>query len=54
MKFLVMLWAVVEVLQLFVIGLLLVNQRKLQRQLAEGLYFSSERPAPRSITEDGN
>jgi hypothetical protein len=46
------LWAGVEVLQIFVIGLLLVNQRKLQRQLAEGQYFSQH--APRSITEDNN
>ena len=47
-----MLWAGVEVLQLFVIGLLLVNQRKLQRRLAEGQYFSQR--APRSITEESN
>ncbi len=53
MRFLVMLWAGVEVLQLFVIGMLLVNQRKLQRRLAEGYYFA-ERPAPRSITEESN
>jgi hypothetical protein len=52
MKFLVMLWAGVEVLQLFIIGVLLVNQRKLQRRLEEGHYFA-ERP-PRSITEDSN
>jgi hypothetical protein len=52
MKFLVMLWAGVEVLQLFVIGVLLVNQRKLQRRLEEGLYFA-QRP-PRSITEESN
>ena len=52
MRLLVMLWAGVEVLQLFVIGMLLLNQRKLQRRLAEGQYFA-ERP-PRSITEDGN
>ena len=51
MKFLVMLWAGVEVLQLFVIGMLLVNQRKLQRRLDEGQYFSTARP-PRSITEE--
>ena len=54
MRFLVMLWALVEVLQIFVIGMLLVNQRKLQRRLEEGFYFSAERPAPRSITEDRN
>jgi len=53
MKFLVMLWAGVEVLQLFVIGMLLLNQRKLQRRLEEGQYFATQRP-PRSITEDGN
>ena len=54
MRFLVMIWAGVEVLQLFVIGLLLVNQRKLQRRLEEGHYFSTRRPAPPSITEDSN
>ena len=48
-----MLWAGVEVLQIFVIGLLIVNQRKLQRRLDEGQYFSSARP-PRSITEESN
>lgn len=48
-----MLWACVEVLQLFVIGMLLVNQRKLQRRLAEGQYFAAQ-PAPRSITEESN
>ena len=55
MRFFVMLWACVEVLQLFVIGLLLVNQRKLQRRLAEGQYFAAtaQRP-PRSITEESN
>lgn len=50
MRFLVMLWAGVEVLQIFVIGLLLLNQRKLQRRLEEGMYFSQR--TPRSITED--
>jgi hypothetical protein len=52
MRFLVMLWVGVEVLQLFVIGLLLVNQRKLQQRLKEGEYFAA-RP-PRSITEESN
>jgi hypothetical protein len=51
MRFFVMLWACVEVLQLFVIGMLLVNQRKLQRRLAEGQYFAAGQP-PRSITEE--
>ncbi len=53
MRFFVMLWACVEVLQLFVIGMLLVNQRKLQRRLEEGQYFAAQRP-PRSITEESN
>ena len=52
MRFLVLLWAGVEVLQLFVIGILLVNQRKLQRRLEEGQYFAARRP--RSITEESN
>ncbi|HZG51254.1 MAG TPA: hypothetical protein VEZ40_03880 [Pyrinomonadaceae bacterium] len=52
MRFLVMLWAGVEVLQLFIIGMLLVNQRKLQRRLTEGQYFAARQP--RSITEDND
>jgi hypothetical protein len=48
-----MLWAGAEVLQILVIAMLLVNQRKLQRRLEEGHYFST-RPAPPSITEDSN
>jgi hypothetical protein len=52
MKFLVLVWAGIEVLQIFVIGALLVNQRKLQRRLEEGLYFSARQP--RSITEENN
>ena len=52
MRLLVILWAGVEVLQLFVIGALLLNQRKLQRRLEEGRRFA-ERP-PRSITEEVN
>jgi hypothetical protein len=52
MRFLVMLWAGVEVLQLFVIGVLLVNQRKLQRRLAEGQYFAAR--TPRSVTEENS
>ncbi len=47
-----MLWAGVEVLQLFVIGVLVVNQRKLQRRLEEGQYFAAR--APRSITEENS
>jgi hypothetical protein len=52
MRFLVMLWAGVEVLQLFVIGMLIVNQRKLQRRLEDGQYFAGRQP--RSITEEGS
>jgi hypothetical protein len=33
--------------------MLLVNQRKLQRRLAEGQYFAAGQP-PRSITEEGD
>ena len=50
MRLLVLLWAGAEVLQVFVIGLLVVNQRKLQRRLEEGLYFAGR--ASRSITEE--
>ena len=49
-----MLWACVEVLQLLVIGVLLVNQRKLQRRLEEGQYFATAQRPPRSITEETN
>jgi hypothetical protein len=52
MRFLVLLWAGVELLQLFVIGMLLVNQRKLQRRLQAGEYFAAR--APRSVTEESS
>lgn len=49
MRLLVIAWAVVELLQIVVIGILLVGYRKLQRRV-EGDYRFAERPPP-SVTE---
>lgn len=50
MRVLVLVWAVVEILQIAVIGVLVVGYRNLQRRV-EGDYRFAERP-PRSVTED--
>ncbi|HKP72437.1 MAG TPA: hypothetical protein VJT82_05835 [Pyrinomonadaceae bacterium] len=50
MRFFVVLWLAVEVLQIGLIGMLLVGYRRLQRRLDEGYQFS-QRP-PRSVTEE--
>ena len=50
MRFLVLLFAVVELLQIAAIGLLAVGYRRLQHRLDEDYRFS--RHPPRSITED--
>lgn len=50
MRFLVIAWAVVEVLQIAVIGVLVVGYRNLQRRV-EADYRFAERP-PRSVTEE--
>ncbi len=50
MRFTMLLWAVIEVLQLGLIASLLVGYRRLQRRLEEGYRFSQS--PPRSITEE--
>ena len=50
MRYLVFVWAAVEVLQLALIAMLVVGYRKLERGLREARRFE-ERP-PRSVTED--
>ncbi|HVF57035.1 MAG TPA: hypothetical protein VM934_12850 [Pyrinomonadaceae bacterium] len=50
MRFLVVLWVAVELLQIVVIGMLAVGYRNLQRRLEDGRRFES-RP-PRSVTEE--
>ena len=50
MRFLVLLWAAVEVLQIGVIALLAVGYRNLQRRLDAGDHFG--RRAPKSVTEE--
>lgn len=50
MRFLVFLWAVVELLQIGVIAALAVGYSKLRRQVNENYSFSER--APRSITDD--
>ena len=50
MRFLVFLWAVVELLQIGVIAALAVGYGKLRRQVNENYSFSER--APRSITDD--
>ncbi len=49
MRVLMLFW-VVELLQIAVIGLLVVSYRNLQRRLDAGDHFS--RRAPRSVTEE--
>jgi len=49
-RFLVFLWAVVELLQIGIIAALAVGYRDLRRQVGENYSFA-ERP-PRSITDD--
>ena len=50
MRFLVLIWFVVEVVQIAVIGLLVVGYRNLQRRV-EGDHRFVSRP-PRSVTEE--
>jgi hypothetical protein len=49
-RFLVLFWAVLELVQIGVIAALAVGYGKLRRQVAENYSFA-ERP-PRSITDD--
>ena len=50
MRFLVLLWAAVEVLQLAVIAGLVIGYRKLQRRLDGPRDFAAN--PPRSVTEE--
>ncbi len=50
MRFLMLLWVVVELLQIAVIGLLALGYRNLQRRLESGDRF--EHRPPRSVTEE--
>ncbi|MGH9900965.1 MAG: hypothetical protein ACRD68_03895 [Pyrinomonadaceae bacterium] len=50
MRFLLFLWAAVEVLQIVVIGILVASHRKLQRQIETGEAFA--RRPPRSVTDE--
>ena len=50
MRFLVFLWAVVEVLQIGVIAALAVGYGRLRRQVSDSYSFAER--APRSITDD--
>ena len=50
MRFLFLIWMVVEVVQVVVIGMLVVGYRNLQRRLDGGRNFSTH--PPRSVTDD--
>ena len=50
MRFLFLIWMVVEVLQVVLIGMLLVGYRNLQRRM-DGDYRFSTHP-PRSVTDE--
>ena len=51
MRILILVWLVVEVLQLVLIGMLVVGYRNLQRRMDEGAYRFDTHPPP-SVTED--
>ena len=50
MRFIVLLWAVIELIQVAVIALLAVGYRDLRRKLNSD--YGSEPRQPRSVTED--
>lgn len=50
MRFLVLLWAAVEILQIVVIAILAIGYRNLQRRLDGGHHFDAH--PPRSVTEE--
>lgn len=50
MRFLFLVWLVIEVLQLALIGMLVVGYRNLQRRMDAGHSFATN--PPRSVTED--
>ncbi|MBA2527801.1 MAG: hypothetical protein H0V18_18775 [Pyrinomonadaceae bacterium] len=51
MRFLFLVWLVIEVLQLALIGMLVVGYRNLQRRMDEGSYRFSTHP-PTSVTDE--
>jgi hypothetical protein len=51
MRFLFLVWLVIEILQLVLIGMLVVGYRNLQRRMDEGRYRFDTHPPP-SVTED--
>jgi hypothetical protein len=50
-RFLFLIWLVVEALQLVLIGMLVVGYRKLQRRMDEGAYRFRTHPPP-SVTDE--
>ncbi len=50
-RILILVWLVVEVLQLVLIGMLLVGYRNLQRRMDGGAYRFSTHPPP-SVTDE--
>ena len=51
MRFLFVVWLVIEVLQLVLIGMLVVGYRNLQRRMDEGAYRFNTHPPP-SVTDE--
>ena len=51
MRFLILVWVMIEVLQLVLIGMLVVGYRNLQRRMDEGAYRFNTHPPP-SVTEE--
>ena len=51
MRFLVIVWLVIEVLQLVLIGMLMIGYRNLQRRMDEGAYRFDTHPPP-SVTDE--
>ena len=50
MRFVLLIWLAIEVLQLVLIGMLIVGYRNLQRRLDAGHSFATN--PPRSVTEE--
>jgi hypothetical protein len=50
-RFLLLVWLAIEVLQLVLIGMLVVGYRNLQRRMDEGRYRFNTHPPP-SVTEE--
>ena len=51
MRFLVLIWFAVEVVQIAVIGMLVIGYRNLQRRVEGDHRFTTHTP-PRSVTEE--